>query len=96
MDLTAASAAQNHAFDGRQPSAVSNALSVLHVVAASEPGVTAREIHQVLAMPRATVYRIVKHLVAEEFLVRSADLRGFALGIRMRELSRDAAQHLAT
>ncbi|MET3962304.1 DNA-binding IclR family transcriptional regulator [Marmoricola sp. OAE513] len=85
---------QEHVFDGRQPSAVSNALSILHVVAAAPPGITAKEIHQSLQMPRATVYRIIKHLVAEEFLVRSQDLHGFALGSRMREFSRNAAQHL--
>ena len=81
-------------FDGRQPGAVSNALAVLEVVAAGVPGITAREIHQQVGIPRATVYRILRHLVAEEYLVRSPDLRGFALGHRMREFSRDARRHL--
>lgn len=81
-------------FDGRQPTAVNNALAVLEVVAAAEPGITAREIHQQLVMPRATAYRILQHLVAEGYLVRSADLRGFALGKRMQEIFRTAAQHL--
>lgn len=83
-----------HGFDGRQPAAVTNALAILDIVAACPPGITAREIHVRLDMPRATVYRILKHLVAEEFLVRSPDLRGFALGRRMREFSLNAARHL--
>ena len=82
------------AFDGRQPGAVSSALAVLQAVAASPPGITAREIHRQVGIPRATVYRILAHLVAEEYLVRSPDLRGFALGQRMREFSRDARRHL--
>jgi DNA-binding IclR family transcriptional regulator len=81
-------------FDGRQPKAVNNALAVLGVVAAAEPGITAREIHQQLVMPRATAYRILQHLVAEGYLVRSPDLRGFALGNRMQEFFRAAARHL--
>lgn len=81
-------------FDGRQPTAVNNALAVLQVVAAAEPGITAREIHQELVMPRATAYRILQHLVAEGYLVRSPDLRGFALGNRMHEFFRAAARHL--
>jgi DNA-binding IclR family transcriptional regulator len=86
--------ARQPGFDGRQPTAVNNALAVLQVVAAAEPGITAREIHQQLAMPRATVYRILQHLVSEEYLVRSADLRGFALGRRMQQFSTAAARHL--
>lgn len=81
-------------FDGRQPTAVNNALAVLQVVAAAEPGITAREIHEQLVMPRATAYRILQHLVAEGYLVRSPDLRGFALGNRMHEFFRAAARHL--
>lgn len=81
-------------FDGRQPTAVNNALAVLQVVATARPGITAREIHQQLQMPRATAYRILQHLVAEGYLVRSPDLRGFALGSRMQEFFRAAAHHL--
>jgi DNA-binding IclR family transcriptional regulator len=81
-------------FDGRQPTAVNNALAVLQVVAAAEPGITAKEIHEQLVMPRATAYRILQHLVAEGYLVRSPDLRGFALGNRMQEFFRAAARHL--
>jgi DNA-binding IclR family transcriptional regulator len=87
--------AREPGFDGRQPTAVNNALAVLQIVAASDPGISAREIHQQLAIPRATVYRILKHLVAEEYLVRSPDLQGFALGNRMHEFSRAAARHIA-
>lgn len=81
-------------FDGQQPSAVNSALTILEAVAASQPGISAREIHEQVGIPRATVYRILSHLVAEEYLVRSPDLRGFALGQRMREFSRDASRHL--
>jgi DNA-binding IclR family transcriptional regulator len=81
-------------FDGRQPTAVNSALAILGVVAASAPGITAREIQERVELPRATVYRILNHLVAEEYLVRSPDLRGFALGVRMQEFSRDASRHL--
>ncbi|CAN5185496.1 hypothetical protein BH09ACT12_BH09ACT12_01280 [soil metagenome] len=79
-------------FDGRQPSALSNALAILDVVASRPPGITAREVVEELDMPRATAYRILNHLVAEEYLVRSPDLRGFAFGKRMRELGRNVAR----
>lgn len=39
-----------------------------------------------LPLSRATVYRILKHLVAQEYLVRTPDLKGFALGVRLRSL----------
>ncbi len=42
-------------------------------------------------MSRATIYRILKHLVAQEYLVRTPDLRGFALGARVRALGAAAA-----
>jgi DNA-binding IclR family transcriptional regulator len=80
-------------FDGRQPTAVTNALAVLEVVAAAEPGITAREIHEQLAMSRATAYRILRHLVEEGYLVHGPELRGFALGNRMLVFSRGAARH---
>src|SRR5579859_1661338 len=38
-------------------------------------------------MPRATVYRMLNFLVAEEYLVRMPDLKGFALGVRVAELT---------
>ena len=80
-------------FDGRQPRAVNNALDILDVVARSGPGVTAREVCAQVDATRATVYRVLNHLVAEEYLIRSPDLRGFALGRRMHELGRHLARY---
>jgi DNA-binding IclR family transcriptional regulator len=66
---------------------VRNALEVLAEVVASGPGVTAKEISSALRLPRATTYRMLNLLVAEEYLVRLPDLRGFALGARAALLS---------
>ncbi|MCL3837350.1 helix-turn-helix domain-containing protein [Aeromicrobium duanguangcaii] len=74
-------------FRGREPGAVDNAFSILEEVARSGAGVSAREIAENLQMPRATAYRILKHLVQQEYLVRSPDLSGFALGQRVRDLA---------
>jgi len=75
------------AFRGREPGAVDNAFAILEQVARSGAGVSAREIAESLGMPRATAYRILKHLVQQEYLVRSPDLSGFALGQRVRDLA---------
>lgn len=72
---------------GRQPKAVRNAFAVLEEVVAAGPGVTAKEISAALKMPPATTYRLLNLLVGEEYLVRLPDLRGFALGRRVRRLS---------
>jgi DNA-binding IclR family transcriptional regulator len=72
---------------GRQPRAIRNALDVLAEVAATGPGVTAREISAALRLPRATTYRLLNLLVGEEYLVRLPDLRGFALGRRAARLA---------
>ncbi|WP_405730541.1 helix-turn-helix domain-containing protein [Streptomyces sp. NBC_01537] len=72
---------------GRQPHAMRNALSVLEEVVAAGPGVTAKEISAALGLPPATTYRLLNLLVAEEYLVRLPDLRGFALGRRAGRLS---------
>jgi DNA-binding IclR family transcriptional regulator len=74
-------------FLARQPAAVDRAFAVLEAVARLGPGVTTRELVDALPMSRATIYRILKHLVAEEYLVRTPDLRGFALGARVRALA---------
>ena len=71
---------------GRQPQAIRSALDVLRVVAESGPGVTAREVSEALRLPRATTYRLLNLLVAEEYLVRLPDLSGFGLGTRFAEL----------
>ncbi len=72
---------------GRQPRAVRSALAVLEEVVAAGPGVTAKEISAALKLPQATTYRLLNLLVAEEYLVRLPDLRGFALGRRAARLA---------
>lgn len=74
----------------RQPTAVDHAFAVLQAVAELGPGVTARTLVDRLPFSRATVYRMLKHLVAEEYLVRTADLSGFTLGARVRALGQAA------
>lgn len=73
-------------FVARQPAAVDSAFAVIEAVAELGAGVTTRELVRVLPMSRATVYRILKHLVAQEYLVRTPDLSGFALGARVLAL----------
>lgn len=79
---------QQREFLARQPAAVDSAFAVLEAVADLGPGVTTRELVEVLDLSRATVYRILKHLVAQEYLVRTPDLTGFALGARVLALGR--------
>ncbi|MFC5996249.1 IclR family transcriptional regulator [Pseudonocardia hispaniensis] len=81
---------------GRQPRAVRNALAVLEEVIASGPGVTAKEISAALKLPQATTYRVLNLLVAEEYLVRLPDLRGFALGRRAARLALPVTPALST
>lgn len=71
---------------GRQPQAIRTALAVLQAVAQSEPGVTAQQVSAMVGIPQSTAYRILNLLVAEDYLIRVADLRGFALGARVVEL----------
>ena len=79
------------------PSTVSNSLEILETVAALGLGATAKEIAGALHMPAATAYRLLNALVAEEYLVRTADLRGFGLGARLNRLLITAsAPHLCT
>jgi DNA-binding IclR family transcriptional regulator len=63
-----------------KPSTASNPLRILEVVAQYGTGTTAKEITDALQMPQATAYRVLNSLVADEYLVRTSDLRGFALG----------------
>jgi DNA-binding IclR family transcriptional regulator len=58
----------------------SNSLRILEVVARFGTGTTAKEITDALRMPPATAYRLLNALVGDEYLVRTSDLRGFALG----------------
>ncbi|BCB73750.1 IclR family transcriptional regulator [Phytohabitans flavus] len=80
-------ATTDHPPAGRQPAAIRSALTVLEQVARAGPGVTARELSAALGMSPATTYRLVNLLVAEEYLVRLPDLRGFALGRKVVELA---------
>ncbi|MFB7724398.1 IclR family transcriptional regulator [Nocardia sp. NPDC056100] len=73
--------------DSRRTNAVSNSLAILEVVAECGVGVTAKEIAHRLDMAPATAYRLINALVADEYLVRTADLRGFGLGVRLRGLA---------
>lgn len=75
----------------RQPRAIHSALTVLESVAALGAGVTAREISDALQLPRATTYRLLNLLVEDEYLVRTPDLAGFALGAKVAQLAAVAA-----
>lgn len=48
---------------------------------------TARELSGHLGLPRATAYRLLNLLVADEYLVRTTDLSGFALGAKVAQLA---------
>lgn len=71
----------------RQPTAIHSALSMLEAVAAMGAGVTARQLAERLGMPRATTYRLLNLLVQDEYLVRTPDLTGFALGTKVALLA---------
>ncbi|GAA1938539.1 IclR family transcriptional regulator [Microbacterium aoyamense] len=71
----------------RQPRAIHSALTVLEAVAGLGAGVTAREISHELGLPRATAYRLLNLLVQDEYLVRTPDLSGFALGAKVAQLA---------
>ncbi|PZU43544.1 MAG: transcriptional regulator [Microbacterium sp.] len=64
-----------------------SALSMLEAVAAMGAGVTARQLAERLGMPRATTYRLLNLLVQDEYLVRTPDLTGFALGTKVAQLA---------
>lgn len=73
-------------------SAASCSLRILETVALAGAGVTAREISQHLRIPSATAYRLLNQLVGDEYLVRTSDLRGFALGHAIKDLVTAANQ----
>lgn len=89
MDERATSAVPS--LSARQPRAIRSALTVLEAVADLGAGVTARELSTRLAMPRATIYRLLNILVEDEYLVRTPDLSGFALGTKVIQLAAVAA-----
>ncbi|MGW4774039.1 IclR family transcriptional regulator [Nocardia sp. NPDC004278] len=73
--------------DSRRTNTVTNSIAILEAVADCGAGVTAKEIAERLGIAPATTYRLLNSLVADEYLVRTADLRGFALGARLRGLA---------
>ncbi|MUM32433.1 helix-turn-helix domain-containing protein, partial [Mycolicibacterium sp. CBMA 361] len=62
------------------------ALAIIEEVAAAGPGITALEITGRLRMSRSSAYRLLGVLVESEYLVRTPDLSGFALGRRIDRL----------
>ena len=72
---------------GHEPRAAQKALALLEAAAQLGSGATAKEISQLTGIPPTTAYRLLNMLVADGFLVRVADLSGFALGRRTRELA---------
>lgn len=75
-----------HDPSSHHPSTLSNSIRILESVAQLGIGVTAKEIAGVLHMPNATAYRLLNALVEEEYLARTSDLRGFALGHALSSL----------
>ena len=75
------------ALTARQPRAIHSALTVLEAVAEVGAGATARELSERLGLPRATTYRLLNLLVEDEYLVRTPDLSGFALGAKVAQLA---------
>ncbi len=75
------------ALTARQPRAIHSALTVLEAVAELGAGATARQLSERLGLPRATTYRLLNLLVEDEYLVRTPDLSGFALGAKVTQLA---------
>jgi DNA-binding IclR family transcriptional regulator len=71
----------------REPKAIHRALRVLEAVAGIGPGATAKEVSHKLNYPPATTYRLLNLLVQDAYLVRTPDLRGFALGQKVTALA---------
>lgn len=76
---------------GRQPRALATAMVLLEEIAHAGAGVTAAEIAAATGVPRATAYRLLHELVAQEYVVRLPDLQGFAVGARTAGLVDAAA-----
>ncbi|GAB2643233.1 IclR family transcriptional regulator [Gordonia jinhuaensis] len=62
---------------------LARAFQIIEAVADLGMGTTAQELAAHLDVPASTIYRMLNTLVADEYLVRTADLRGFALGARL-------------
>lgn len=69
-----------------RPDSVVRALQIIETVADLGIGATGQEIADRLGLPPASTYRLLNSLVADEFLVRTADLRGFAVGARLSSM----------
>ncbi len=75
-------------------SSITRALRVVEAVAAAGDGVTAKAIARRLGCPLPTVYRALGTLVAEGYLVRLHDVRGYGLGYRVADLHRSLADQV--
>ena len=74
--------------------AVERTIAVLEAVAAGRNGATVAELAAATAVPRATLYRILRVLSAHAFVVRAAD--GYLLGPGLQQLAaRAPARDLA-
>src|SRR5688500_14857810 len=80
---------------GHEPRAAQKTLALLEAAAQLGSGATAKEISELTGIPPTTAYRLLNVLVADGFLVRVADLSGFALGRRTRELADTVADAVA-
>ncbi|MFT4042968.1 MAG: helix-turn-helix domain-containing protein [Gordonia sp. (in: high G+C Gram-positive bacteria)] len=75
------------AFGGDSSSrSVINALRILEEVATMGPGVSAVELSRNLGLSKSATYRLVNLLAQEDYLVRTPDLGGFALGAKVDRL----------
>lgn len=81
------------AFGGDSSSrSVINALRLIEEVADLGPGVTPAELSRNLGLSKSATYRLVNLLSQEEYLVRTPDLGGFALGAKIDALIGIASQ----
>ena len=69
---------------------IARAMQIIEAVGDLGPGATSREIADRLDLPPANIYRLLNTLAVEEYLVRTADLRGFALGNRLNTMVHSA------
>ena len=69
---------------------IARAMQIIEAVGDLGPGATSREIADRLDVPPANIYRLLNTLAVEEYLVRTADLRGFALGNRLNTMVHSA------
>jgi IclR family transcriptional regulator, acetate operon repressor len=73
---------------------VTRALRVVEAVAAAGDGVTAKVIARRVGIPLPSVYRAIGTLVAEGYLVRLHEVRGYGLGYRVAHLHRSLAEQM--